>query len=89
MNYPDNELTYYLHDNIEEAQDILYDKYKYIIEVLISKYRRVFLALNIDFLTLNKCHNGLVSILLSNNLPTALIINYFFVFLWTIIINYG
>ena len=48
MNYPDNELTYYLHDNTEEAQDILYDKYKYIIEVLISKYRRVFLALNID-----------------------------------------
>ena len=48
MNYPDNELTYYLHDNTEEAQDILYEKYKYIIEVLISKYRRVFLALNID-----------------------------------------
>lgn len=48
MNYPDNELTYYLHDNTEEAQDILYDKYKYIIEVLISKYRRVFLALNMD-----------------------------------------
>ena len=49
----------------------------------------MFLALNIDFLTFNKCHNGLVSILLSNNLPTALIINYFFVFLWTIITNYG
>jgi hypothetical protein len=49
----------------------------------------MFLALNIDFLTFNKCYNGLVSILLSNNLPTALIINYFFVFLWTIIINYG
>ena len=48
MNYPDNELTYYLHDNIEEAQDILYEKYKYIIDVWISKYRRVFLALNID-----------------------------------------
>lgn len=48
MNYPDNELTYYLHDNIEEAQDLLYEKYKYIIEVALSKYRRVFYALNID-----------------------------------------
>ena len=48
MDYPDNELTYYLHDNSEEAQDILYEKYKYIIEVLINKYRRVFYALNID-----------------------------------------
>jgi len=48
MDYPDNELTYYLHDNVEEAHDILYEKYKYIIDVLISKYRRVFYALNID-----------------------------------------
>jgi len=48
MEYPDNELTYYLHDNNEEAQNILYDKYKYIIDVLMSKYRRVFYALNID-----------------------------------------
>ena len=49
MNYPDNELTYYLKDNNEEASDILYDKYKYIIEVVLAKYKRVFLALNIDF----------------------------------------
>lgn len=48
MDYPDNELTYYLKDNSEEARDILYDKYKYIIDYLINKYRRVFLALNID-----------------------------------------
>lgn len=64
-----------------------------ILSVLITLFDKylinMFLALNIDFLTFNKCHNGLVSILLSNNLPTALIINYFFVFLWTIIINYG
>ncbi len=49
MNYPDNELTYYLKDNNEDASDILYDKYKYIIEVVLAKYKRVFLALNIDF----------------------------------------
>lgn len=48
MEYPDNELTYYLHDNNEEAIDLIYDKYKYIIDVLLSKYKRVFLALNID-----------------------------------------
>lgn len=50
MEYPDNELTYYLHDNdnTEDARDLIYDKYKYIIEVLLSKYRRVFYALNID-----------------------------------------
>lgn len=50
MEYPDNELTYYLHDNdnTEDARDLLYDKYKYIIEVLLNKYRRVFYALNIE-----------------------------------------
>lgn len=48
MEYPDNELTYYLHDNSEEAIDLIYDKYKYIIEVLLNKYKRVFYALNID-----------------------------------------
>ena len=48
MDYPDSELTYYLKDNSEEARDILYDKYKYIIEVYLNKYKRVFYALNID-----------------------------------------
>jgi len=48
MEYPDNELSYYLHDNNEEAIDLIYDKYKYIIDVLLNKYKRVFYALNID-----------------------------------------
>ena len=48
MDYPDGELTYYLKDNSEEARDILYEKYKYIIDVYINKYKRVFYALNID-----------------------------------------
>lgn len=48
MDYPDSELTYYLKDNSEEARDILYDKYKYIIDFYINKYKRVFYALNID-----------------------------------------
>ena len=37
MNYPDGELTYYLKDNSEEARDILYDKYKYIIDFYIRR----------------------------------------------------
>lgn len=48
MEYPDSELEFYLHDNNEDAVDIVYEKYKYIIDVLICKYRRVFYALNID-----------------------------------------
>ena len=48
MDYPDSELTYYLKDNSEEARDILYEKYKYIIDVYINIYKRVFYALNID-----------------------------------------
>ena len=48
MEYPDNELNYLLNDNNEIAQDILYDKYKFIIDSILNKYRRVFLAYNID-----------------------------------------
>lgn len=48
MKYPDNELTYLLADNNEVAQDILYEKYQFIIKSILNKYRRVFLALNID-----------------------------------------
>ena len=49
MNYPDSELTYHLNDNNEIAQDLLYEKYKFIIYSILNKYRRVFLANNIDF----------------------------------------
>ena len=48
MEYPDNELTYLLNDNNEIAQDLLYEKYNDIIKSILNKYRRVFLALNID-----------------------------------------
>ncbi len=49
MDYEDSELTYLLNDNNEVAQDILYEKYQFIIKSLLNKYRRVFLALNIDY----------------------------------------
>ena len=48
MEYPDNELEFLLNDNNEIAQDILYAKYKFIIDSIINKYRRVLLAYNID-----------------------------------------
>lgn len=48
MEYPDNELTYLIKDNNETAQDLLYNKYKYIIESILNKYKRVFYALNIE-----------------------------------------
>lgn len=49
MEYQDNELTYLLNDNNEIAQDVLYKKYKFIIDSILNKYKRVFLAYNIDF----------------------------------------
>ena len=49
MNYNDSELTYHLHDNNEIVQDALFLKYKYIITAILNKYRRVFLANNIDY----------------------------------------
>lgn len=48
MEYPDSELTFYLHDNNEEAMNILYEKYNYIVDVILNKYKRVFYALNVD-----------------------------------------
>lgn len=48
MEYPDNELSFYLRDNNEDAIDLIYEKYKYIINVLLKKYKRVFYALNIE-----------------------------------------
>lgn len=48
MNYPDDELVYYLNDKNEIAQDEIYNKHKNIIDIYLSKYRRVFYALNID-----------------------------------------
>ena len=49
MDYPDNELTFLLNDNNEVAQDILYKKYKFIVDSILNKYRRVFLTHNIDY----------------------------------------
>lgn len=47
--YPDNEVVNMVCDN-EEATDLLYEKYKYIIDILLSKYRAVLKYHNLDTL---------------------------------------
>lgn len=47
--YPDNEVVNMVCDN-EEATDLLYEKYKYIIDILLSKYRGVLKYHNLDVL---------------------------------------
>lgn len=47
--YPDNEVVNMVCDN-EEATDLLYEKYKYIIDILVSKYRAVLKYHNLDVL---------------------------------------
>lgn len=46
-NYPDNDLMYHLNDS-EEATDILYEKYKYIIDIVVKKYTKAAYLFNID-----------------------------------------
>ena len=45
--YPDNDLIYHIND-VEEATDMLYEKYKYIIEVEVKKYTKAAFLYNID-----------------------------------------
>ncbi len=47
-NLNDNELLMLYREDDENAKNLLYMKYKFIIDLLIKKYNRVFLALNID-----------------------------------------
>lgn len=46
--YPDNELLYLINENVEEASDLLYEKYKYLINVVLKKYTRFMETNNID-----------------------------------------
>lgn len=47
--FNDYELISMLHSGSEEAKDILYNKYKYIIDVEMTKYNKVARALGCDF----------------------------------------
>ena len=46
--YPDNELVNLVCENSEEANDVLYDKYNYIIDIIINKYKRGAYYLSVD-----------------------------------------
>ena len=48
MDYQDNELIDNINDNSEEARDVLYDKYKYIVDIIINKYKKSAYYLSID-----------------------------------------
>ncbi len=46
--YPDEELINLFNDNSEEAADILYDKYSYIVDLIYNNYKRSAYALSVD-----------------------------------------
>ena len=46
-NYPDVDLIYHMNDS-EEASDILYKKYKYIMDIVINKYKKAAYLFNVD-----------------------------------------
>ena len=48
MDYDDNELLDNISDSPEEARDALYEKYKYIVDIIINKYKKSAYYLSID-----------------------------------------
>lgn len=46
--YPDNELVNLVCENSEEARDMLYEKYKYIVDIIYNKYKRSAYYLSVD-----------------------------------------
>lgn len=48
MEFEDNELISLLSDNGDEVKDALYEKYGYIVNIIISKYKKTFYALGLD-----------------------------------------
>lgn len=49
LNTNDNELIMLYHEENEDAKNILYYKYKFIIDILIKKYSKYLISLNIDY----------------------------------------
>lgn len=48
-NYDDNELVFLVKENNEEAKDILYEKYSYIIDIIIKKYLNMAHTLGVEY----------------------------------------
>ena len=51
--YPDIDLVYYLGDS-EEASDILFEKYKYIVDIVVKKYTKAAYLFNVDITELRQ-----------------------------------
>ena len=48
MEYPDNQVLELIHDNNEEAKEYLYEKYKYIVDIIVNKYKSSAYYLSMD-----------------------------------------
>ncbi len=48
MEFNDEELTTMVKENNEDAKDVLFEKYHYIIDIIISKYKKSIYALGLD-----------------------------------------
>ena len=48
MEFSDEELTLMVCENNEDAKDVLYEKYKYIIDIIFAKYKKSIYALGLD-----------------------------------------
>ena len=49
MEFSDEELTVMVCENDEDAKDVLYDKYNYIIDIIMLKYKKSIYALGLDY----------------------------------------
>lgn len=53
-NYNDSELLMMMNENSEEAKDLLYDKYKYIVKIYVKKYKKMAYVLGMEIKDLNQ-----------------------------------
>lgn len=51
--YPDVDLVYHLSES-EEASDILFEKYKYIVDIVVKKYMKAAYLFNVDLIELRQ-----------------------------------
>ena len=51
--YPDVDLVYHLSES-EEASDILFEKYKYIVDIVVKKYSKAAYLFNVDITELRQ-----------------------------------
>ena len=59
MEYNDVELVQLVKENNDDAKDTIYEKYKYIIDIIIAKYKKVFYVLGMDLMEVRQDYVGL------------------------------